>query len=50
MLIRKLGYDGWNQLKDAGRIWIAEMVFSSIKRVLGQDLLSRKFRAQILEA
>ena len=24
LLIRKLGYDGWKQLKDAGRRWIAE--------------------------
>ncbi|MGH9976729.1 MAG: IS5 family transposase [Nitrososphaeraceae archaeon] len=50
LLIRKLGYDGWKQLKDAGRRWIAEIVFSSIKRVLGEDLLSKKFRAQKVEA
>jgi len=50
LLIRKLGYDGWKQLKDAGRRWIAELVFSSIKRVLGEDLLSKKFRAQKVEA
>ena len=48
--IRKLGYDGWKQLKDAGRRWIAEIVFSSIKRVLGEDLLSKKFKAQKVEA
>jgi hypothetical protein len=29
LLIKKLGYDGWKQLKDAGRRrWIAEIVFS----------------------
>jgi Transposase DDE domain len=50
LLIRKLGYDGWKELKDAGRRWIAEIVFSSIKRVLGEDLLSKKFRAQKVEA
>lgn len=50
LLIRKLGYDGWKQLKDAGRRWIAEVVFSSIKRVLGEDLLSKKFGAQKVEA
>ena len=33
LLIRKLGYDGWKDLKDAGRRWIAEIVFSAIKRV-----------------
>ena len=30
--------------------WIAEIVFSSLKRVLGEDLLSRKFKAQKIEA
>ena len=50
LLIKKLGYDGWKQLKDAGRRWIAEIVFSSIKRVLGEDLLSKKFKAQKVEA
>ena len=33
LLIKKLGYEGWKQLKDSGRRWIAEIVFSSIKRV-----------------
>jgi hypothetical protein len=45
LLIKKLGYIRWKQLKDIGRRWIAEIVFSSIKRVLGEDLLSKKFRA-----
>ena len=43
LLIKKLGYQGWKQLKDAGKRWITEIIiFSSIKRVLGQDLLSKK--------
>ena len=50
VLIKKLGYDGWKQLKDTGRRWIAEIVFSSIKRVLGENLLSKKFKAQEVEA
>jgi hypothetical protein len=50
LLIRKLGYERWKQLKDTGRRWIAEIVFSSLKRVLGEDLLSRKFKAQKIEA
>jgi hypothetical protein len=50
LLIKKLGFEGWKQLKDAGRRWIAEIVFSSIKRVLGEDLLSKKFSAQKVEA
>ena len=49
-LVKKLGYEGWKQLKDAGKRWIAEIVFSSIKRVLGEDLLSKKFKAQKIEA
>ena len=49
-LISKLGYDKWEELKDAGRRWIEEIVFSSIKRVLGKDLLSKKFRAHKVEA
>ena len=49
-LVKKLGYEGWKQLKDTGRRWIAEIVFSSIKRVLGKDLLSKKFSAQKVEA
>ncbi len=48
--MKKLGYDGWKQLKDTGRRWIAEIVFFSLKRVLGDDLLSKKFKAQKVEA
>ena len=50
LLIKKLGYDRWRQLKDTGKRWIAEIVFSSIKRVFGEDLLSKKFKAQKVEA
>src|SRR5436309_8859361 len=45
LLIKKLGYEGWKQLKDAGRRWIAEIVFSSIN-----CQLSKKFKAQKVEA
>lgn len=50
LLIKKLGYERWKHLKDAGRRWAAEIVFSSIKRVLGENLLSKKFKAQKVEA
>jgi hypothetical protein len=50
LLIKKLGYERRKQLKDAGRRWTAEIVFSSIKRVLGENLLSKKFKAQKVEA
>jgi Transposase DDE domain len=36
LLIKKLGYERWKQLKDTGRRRIAEIVFSSLKRVLGK--------------
>jgi hypothetical protein len=49
LLIRRLGYERWKQLKDVGRRWIAEIAFSSLK-VLGENLLSRKFKAQKIEA
>ncbi len=49
-VLKKLGYEGWKQLKYVGRRWIAEIVFSSIKRVLGENLLSKKFKAQKVEA
>jgi hypothetical protein len=37
-------------LKETGKRWIAEIIFSSIKRVLREDLLSKKFCAQKVEA
>jgi Transposase DDE domain len=49
LLIKKLGYQRWKQMKDPGRRWIAEIVFSSIKRVLGEDLFSKKFGTQKVE-
>ena len=42
LLIRKLGYDGWKDLKDAGRRWITEIVFSAIKRVFGEESLIKE--------
>ena len=39
LLIKRLGYEGWKRIKDAGRRWIGEIVLFSIKRVLGEDLL-----------
>jgi hypothetical protein len=50
LLLKKLGYEKWKHIKDAGRRWIAEIVFSSIKRVLGEDLFSKKFSTQKVEA
>jgi len=47
LLLKKLGYQKWKQMKDTGRRWIAEIVFSSIKRVL--DLFSKRFSTQKVE-
>jgi hypothetical protein len=33
---QKAWFEGWKQLKDAGRRWISEIAFSSIKRVLAE--------------
>ena len=49
LLIKKLRYESCKQLNDMGRRWIAEILFSSLKRVLGEDLLSKKFKAQEIE-
>jgi hypothetical protein len=49
LLLKKLGYQRWKQIKDVGRRWIAEIVFSSIKRVIGEDLFSKRFGAQKAE-
>ena len=49
-LIDSIGYDRYKQLKDTGKRWIAEVVFSSLKPVMGGHLLSRKFNMQKSEA
>jgi len=48
-LIQNIGYDRYKKLKDTGQRWIAEVVFSSLKRVLGEHLLSSKFNMQKVE-
>ena len=48
-LIQNIGYEKYKQLKNTGQRWIAEVVFSSLKRVLGEHLLSRKFSMQKVE-
>lgn len=50
LLVRRIGFEGWKKLKDYGKRWIAEIVFSSFKRVLGETLRSRKFLCQKAEA
>ncbi|MFY9869700.1 MAG: hypothetical protein WAK17_08280 [Candidatus Nitrosopolaris sp.] len=47
--VKSSGYHRRKQIKDAGRRWIAKIVFSSIKRVLGEDLFSKKCSAQKAE-
>jgi hypothetical protein len=50
VLVEKLGYEGWEALKDYGKRWMVETVFSSFKRVLGEALRSRRFLSQKAEA
>lgn len=50
VLTKRLGLEGWKKLKDYGKRWIAEIVFSSFKRVLGEALRSKKFLCQKAEA
>ena len=50
VLMKKLGLEGWKKLKSYGQRWIAETVFSSFKRVLGEALRSKKFLCQKAEA
>lgn len=50
VLMKKLGLEEWKKLKDYGKRWIAEIVFSSFKRVLGETLRSKKFLCQKAEA
>ena len=45
-LIQNIGYDRYKKMKDTGKRWIAEVVFSSLKRVIGEHLLSRRFSMQ----
>ena len=47
LLIKKLGYEGWKQLKDTGRRCIAEIVFSSMKRVLGVPRSSKHRKGKL---
>ena len=47
LLIKKQDMkDGNNSKMQVGGGWTAEIVFLSIKRVLGENLLSKKFKAQ----
>jgi len=50
VLLKRVGYEGWKRLKDYGKRWMAEVVFSAFKGVLGGRLLSRRFLSQKAEA
>ena len=50
MLVHKLGYDRWKEMKDYGRRWLVEVVFSSLKGVLGETLRAKTFASQKVEA
>lgn len=46
---RKLGYQGWKEKHGYGKRWLVETAFSTIKRVFGETLTSRKFETMIKE-
>ncbi|TLY11064.1 MAG: transposase [Thaumarchaeota archaeon] len=50
VLLKSVGYEGWKRLKDYGKRWMAEVVFSAFKGALGGRLLSRRFLSQKAEA
>jgi Transposase DDE domain len=50
MLLDALGYEGWKSVKEYGKRWLVEIVFSSFKRVLGETLRARRFVSQKAEA
>lgn len=50
LYINKYGLEKWKKLKDTGKRWIVEIVYSALKRVLGEKLHSKRFDAQCVEA
>ena len=50
LYLNKYGFEKWKKLKNAGKRWIVEIVYSALKRVFGEKLSSKKFDAQCIEA
>lgn len=50
MMLDALGYEGWKEVREYGKRWLVEIVFSSFKRVLGEALRGRRFLSQKAEA
>jgi len=50
ILCDALGYEGWKDVREYGKRWLVEIVFSSFKRVLGEALRGRRFVSQKVEA
>jgi hypothetical protein len=50
LLVQRLGYDRWKELKGYGRRWMVEVVFSAFKGVLGETLRAKRFLSQKVEA
>jgi transposase len=49
LLVNRLGYEGWKSLKDYGKRWMAEVVFSAFKAVMGGTLMAKRFLSQKAE-
>jgi hypothetical protein len=50
LLVQRVGYDRWKELKEYGRRWMVEVVFSAFKGVLGEGLRAKRFASQKVEA
>lgn len=50
LYITKYGFEKWKKLKNAGKRWIVEIVYSVFERVFGEKLSSKRFDAQCVEA
>jgi hypothetical protein len=49
LLVNRLGYEGWKALKDYGKRWMVEVVFSAFKAVMGGTLMAKRFLSQKAE-
>ena len=49
LLVNRLGYEEWKTLKGCGKRWIAVVVFSAFKAVMGGSLMAKRFLSQKAE-
>ncbi len=49
LLLNRVGYEGWKKLKEYGKRWMAEIVFSAFKGIFGDTPMARRFLSQKAE-